>query len=187
MTATPISRRAIHDEMQHAKADFGGLLANASRADLRRRSNGTKWTNRQLLFHMLLGYVLVRALLGLMQLFSRLPDRFSRKFASILNAGARPFHVINYLGSCGGALVLRDERLVSTFGRTVDSLGRRLDGESDAELARAMYFPVDWDPYFSEVMTLGAVYHYGTQHFAHHRRQLTIPDGSDDESGHAWA
>ena len=34
----------------------------------------------------------------------RLPDGFSRRFSVLLNAGTRPFHFVNYLGSCGGAL-----------------------------------------------------------------------------------
>ena len=38
-----------------------------------------------------------------------------------------------------------------------------------------MHFPVDWDPYFADRMTLADVYHYGTQHFDHHARQLTPP------------
>jgi hypothetical protein len=33
---------------------------------------------------------------------------------------------------------------------------------------------VGWDPYFKDMMTLGDVYHYGTQHFDHHRAQLTL-------------
>jgi hypothetical protein len=37
-----------------------------------------------------------------------------------------------------------------------------------------MHFPAGWDPYFNDVMSLANVYHYGTQHFEHHRRQLTI-------------
>ena len=37
-----------------------------------------------------------------------------------------------------------------------------------------MHFPVGWDPYFKDMMTLGEVYHYGTQHFDHHRAQLTL-------------
>ena len=35
-----------------------------------------------------------------------------------------------------------------------------------------------WDPYFRDYMTLADVYHYATQHFDFHRRQLTL-DRSD--------
>jgi hypothetical protein len=178
MTVAPLDRQVIHDEMEQAKTQFHRLLANASAADLKRGSDGTRWTNEQLLFHMLFGYLVVRTLLGLVRLFGRFPDGFSRVFASILNSGTRPFHVINYLGSCGGALVFRGERRASMFDRTIDSLHRHLDAEKEATLRRGMHFPVGWDPYFNAVMSLADVYHYGTQHFEHHRRQLTIPDMS---------
>ena len=40
-----------------------------------------------------------------------------------------------------------------------------------------MPFPQRWDPYFTAWMTLAEVYHYATQHYGHHRAQLsfTIP------------
>ena len=53
---------------------------------------------------MLFGYLIVRTLLGLVRMFGRLPDSYSRVFAACLNSGTRPFHVVNYLGSCGGTL-----------------------------------------------------------------------------------
>ena len=34
-----------------------------------------------------------------------------------------------------------------------------------------MHFPVGWDPYFKDVMTVADVYRYPTQHYDHHRRQ----------------
>ncbi len=37
-----------------------------------------------------------------------------------------------------------------------------------------MHFPVGWDPYFNDYMTLREVYHYPTRHYDHHRRQLTL-------------
>ena len=37
-----------------------------------------------------------------------------------------------------------------------------------------MYFPVQWDPFFGDTMTLADVYHYGTQHYDFHRAQLTL-------------
>jgi hypothetical protein len=35
----------------------------------------------------------------------------------------------------------------------------------------SMAYPVRWDPYFRDVMTLVDIYHYPTQHFEFHRRQ----------------
>ena len=54
---------------------------------------------------MLLGYFVVRSLLGLVRTIGRMPDGISRRFARVLNAGTRPFHLVNYLGGCAGALV----------------------------------------------------------------------------------
>lgn len=123
---------------------------------------------------MVFGYMIVRRLLSLVRVFGRLPDRFSLTFARLLNSCARPFHVVNYLGSCGGALVFQGPRLASQLDRTVDMLHRRLDAETDEAMHRRMHFPADWDPFFADTMTLGDVYHYGTQHFDFHRHQLTL-------------
>ena len=142
--------------------------------ELRRPTNGTKWTNEQLLFHMVFGYLLVRNLLVLVRGFSRLPDEASRRFAVTLNAGTRPFHTINYLGSLGGIRVLGYPRTERLMDRTIRTLQASLDHSSDAELHRSMHFPVGWDPYFEDVMTIRDVYHYPTQHYDHHRRQLTL-------------
>ena len=149
-------------------------LDTATVAELRSATNGTKWTNEQLLFHMVFGYLLVRRLLLLVHGFSHLPDGASRRFAATLNAGTRPFHTVNYLGSLGGMRVLGYRRVERLMERTIRALQASLDRASDAELRRAMHFPVGWDPYFTDVMTLRDVYHYPTQHYDHHRRQLTL-------------
>lgn len=88
----------VHQEMEHARAAFHDLIRDASRESLRRRSAGTRWTNRQLLFHMVFGYLIVRTLMPLVHALGRLG--WSRRFATSLNVTHRPFHVINYLGSC---------------------------------------------------------------------------------------
>src|SRR5918994_1483371 len=82
------------------------LLDSATRAELRTPTNGTRWTNKQLLFHMLFGFVVVRVLLPLVKGFGRLPPAVSRVFAAILKAGTRPFHVLNYLSALPGGTVL---------------------------------------------------------------------------------
>jgi hypothetical protein len=174
MSQQPLSRQLIHDEMERARQTFHALVSQASPADLRRGSEGTRWTNQQLLYHMLFGYVIVRALLGLVRTFGRLPDTFSRVFAQALNSATRPFHVVNYLGSCGGAAVFHGPRLTAKFDRTIASLHRHLDKETDSALRGYMHFPVGWDPFFQDRMSLLDVYHYGTQHFDFHRRQLTL-------------
>ena len=89
----------IAAEMERARVDFHDLLDNATSAELRAGTDSTKWTNEQLLFHMLFGYLLVHNLLVLVKAFTRLPRRVSQAFAATLNAATRPFHVVNYVGS----------------------------------------------------------------------------------------
>lgn len=167
-------RQAIHAELERVRADLQGLVDRAGSADLHRRTRGTRWTNGQLLWHMAFGYLIVRRLLPLVRVFSQLPEPFSRAFAAALNAASRPFHVINYLGPVGGALVVNGPRLTRQLDRTIDVLHHRLDAESDETLTRRMHFPVRWDPFFRDTMTLEQVYRYGTEHYDFHREQLTI-------------
>jgi hypothetical protein len=169
-----IDLQRIHDEMDHAYTTFAQLTRNASRSDLNRPSDGTRWTNQQLLFHMTFGYLIVRRLLPIVRFFDRLPDRASRSFAAVLDAATRPFHLVNYLASWAGGAVLSPIRTEALLKRIIDALHRQLGGEDEASLRRSMHFPVSWDPYFKDTMTLADVYHYGTQHFDHHRAQLTL-------------
>jgi hypothetical protein len=43
-----------------------------------------------------------------------------------------------------------------------------------------MCFPVKWDPFFRDRMTLADVYHYPFQHFEFHGRQLSRGYGRQD-------
>lgn len=162
----------MHDELERARTAFHELLALATENELRSRSAGTRWTNRQLLFHMLLGFLIMRALLALARGFSRLPRGFGRGFARVLNAGTRPFDVANYLGSWLGGTFLPLRAMDVLCDRTIAKLHRRLDRERD--LSRGMHYPTRWDPFFQEFMTLGDLYRFPVRHFDFHRRQLTL-------------
>jgi hypothetical protein len=177
MVSQGFDRQPIHEELERVRLDLHQLVEQATALDLRRRTDGTRWTNGQMLWHMVFGYLIVWRLLPGARLFGRLPDGFSRRFAAALNAGTRPFHVINYLGGRGGALVFHGPRLTRLLDRTVNQLHRRLDAESEASLGRRMHFPTQWDPFFAEAMTVADVYHYGTQHYDFHRTQLTLKPG----------
>ena len=168
-----MDRRDIDAELERVTADFHRLLDSATGAELAMPTNGTKWTNKQLLFHMLFGFILVRALMPLVKGFGRLPPAASRTFAAILNAGTRPFHVINYLSALPGGTVLSRHATGELMDSTIEHLRGRLARESDHALGLAMHFPVGWDPYFNDVMTVADVYRYPIQHYDHHRRQLT--------------
>lgn len=169
-----MDRDSIAAEMDAARAALHALLTTAGAADLRRRSDGTRWTNHQLLFHMVLGYAVVRVLLPLVRLMGRLPAPAGRGWAALLNAAARPFHVINYLGPVAAARVLPPARIDALAGRVIAALRRALARETEAALHRGTPLPTRWDPYFTEWMSLAEVYRYATRHFEHHRRQLTL-------------
>jgi hypothetical protein len=171
-----LDRQAIRDEMERARQTFHQLLDHATAADLRRPSDGTRWTNEQLLFHMLFGYLIVRSLLVLARVFGRLPDWASMAFGRLLDTVRTPFHLINYAGSCIGARIIPRSRMGTTFDRVIAALQCRLDREPGADLRRGMHYPTTWDPFFARYMTMYGLYRYPTQHFDYHRQQLTLPE-----------
>jgi len=169
-----VDLQAVSREMNDDRSRLHGLLAAADASALRRRSNGTRWTNEQLLFHMVFGYLVVRALLPLVWVVSRLPAPVGQAFATSLNSARRPFHLVNYWGSCAGARVFDHTRLGWLCDRTITALQSRLQRETETSLRRGMPFPTNWDPCFRPYMTLGEIYRYPNEHFEHHRRQLTL-------------
>lgn len=169
-----MDRQPVHDELERVRADFRRLVESADDEVLRRPSNGTRWNNRQLLFHMLLGYLIIRALLRLVRVFNRLPPGASRTYARLLNAATRAFDEVNFLGSYAAGRTVSPARMVVMFDHVVNKLHWRLDAETDADLARGMHYPTRWDPFFKDYMTLADVYHFPTQHYDFHRHQLTL-------------
>ncbi|MEE2033317.1 DinB family protein [Rhodococcus chondri] len=172
--AERVDRTAIAGELERTRVHLHRLLDEVSDASLRRRSAGTRWTNEQLLFHMVFGYMVVQALLPLVRVVSRLPAGVGRRFAQVLDAGTRPFHVVNYYGSCAAALVYNRNRMGAKADRVIGALSRRLQRESESTLRRGMPFPVRWDPFFTDYMTIGELYLYPTRHFDFHEQQLTL-------------
>jgi uncharacterized protein (TIGR03083 family) len=169
----PIDRQPLVDDLERTRARLHRLLAAAPEDALPRPTVGTRWTNEQLLFHMVFGFMVVRALLPLVRVLSRLP-RVARGFAALLDAGARPFHVVNFYGSCAAALVFDHHRMGAELDRVLDSLIRRLRRETDEDLQRGMPFPVRWDPFFTDFMTIAQLYRYPVQHFDFHEQQLSL-------------
>ena len=123
---------------------------------------------------MVFGYMVVQRLLVLVRIFSRLPDPVSRVYANILDAATKPFHIINYYGSCAAALVYNRRRMGAKLDRVIASLQRKLARENDADFARGMHYPTHWDPFFEDYMTLEDVFRYPGRHFDFHARQLTL-------------
>ncbi|MGN7253395.1 hypothetical protein [Arthrobacter sp. SAFR-014] len=82
-------REQIISDYRRACATLGDTLAAARDEDLRRRSSGTRWTNEELLFHMVFGYMVVLALLPLVRILGHLPPPPGKAFARLLNASTR--------------------------------------------------------------------------------------------------
>jgi DinB family protein len=174
MADSMTDRAALAADLERVRADFHQLLALATDDDWNRPTAGTKWTNEELLFHMVFGYMVVQRLLPLVRAFGYLPHSFSRGFARILNAATTPFDVVNYRGSCLAARVYNRKRMAAKLDRVIDFLKRSINRQHDNAFRRGMHFPTRWDPYFREYMTLADVYLYPGQHYDHHRRQLTL-------------
>src|SRR5699024_8153478 len=81
---TVIDRAEITVGYLHACGDLETFLALAGDAELRSRSAGTRWTNEELLFHMVFGYMVTRRLLPLVKCFGRLPPSVGNAFAGLL-------------------------------------------------------------------------------------------------------
>ncbi len=171
---------AIHAELDRVHSEFHSLITHATAADLRRKSAGTGWSNRELLFHMLFVDLITRSLLVLVSLISCARRAALRGFASVLDMTTPAFHRVNFWGSRAGGALISPSRADAWLARVIASLHRRLDAETDWSLRRTMWFPVRWDPYVAERMSRADVYHYATLHFDHHRRQLTIGHTAGD-------
>lgn len=177
-------REACVAGYRRALRDLNSWLENATTSELQRKSNGTRWTNEELLFHMVFGYMIVRSLLPLVRIMSRLPPSWIRGFAAGLNAVTGPFDAVNYWGSRAAAMVYDRRRMGRKFEKTITALAHRLERETTVSLARSMPFPTRWDPFFRAEMTLADVYTYATLHFDFHAKQLSLrtPDSSPGSS-----
>jgi hypothetical protein len=92
----------------------------------------------------------------------------------VLKSIRRPFHLINYLGSCAGARIIPPARMPGKLDHVTAALQRRRRRDTDAALDHGMRYPTSWDSFFSSYMTLAELYQYPTRHYRYHRRQLTL-------------
>jgi hypothetical protein len=166
-------RQVVHAELERVRESFAAHVATMTPEDLRAVSDGTRWTNQELLFHMLFGYLVVRRLTWMVKLLGRLPRDSTKPFAALLDSLTPPFNWVNYMGSVAGGAVLAPEQMNRWLDRVTALIERDLDNQTEQSMARGMHYPARWDPYFKEYMTLADIYHYPTQHFDHHDRQLS--------------
>jgi hypothetical protein len=170
-----VDRAMLAADLERARTQFHRLLASAGEHDSwNRLSRGTRWTNEQLLFHMVFGYVIVARLLILVRVFGRLPDVVGRVFARLLNAATMPFNVVNYYGSRFGSRFYNRNRMGGKLDRVIDSLQCQLVRERATDFRLGMHYPTRWDPFFREYMTLEDIYRYPGEHFDFHQHQLNL-------------
>lgn len=137
-------------------------------------SHNPGWTNGQLLFHVLLGFVLVPTLARLLVLFDHLPRVSARAFAAVLNLSTPLFHRINAIGPRGGARALGKAGILRQFDRVHARILARLDRAGPRDWARTMPYPTRWDPRFRTDMRLADLFRYPIDHLRHHRAQMRI-------------
>ena len=169
-----MDKEQICAEMDRVRNDYRDLLDTATVAELRNPTDGTKWNNEQLLFHMLFGYLLVRNLRILV--WGSLACPTTRPGGSPRSSTPAPARSTSSTTSAPCSVrALWDMRAWSGSWTACSAAFRAsLRAQPERALDRGMHFPVGWDPYFTDYMTLRDIYHYPTQHYDHHRQQLTL-------------
>lgn len=161
-------------ELEWLREDFDRLIAGAADARLDARTIGTRWTNREMLFHLWFGQRIARVFIPLIGGFSRLPPGASRAWARLLAAAGRPYGWINYAASAAGGRVVPLRLIQGWMRRDTSWLIGWADGATPAELGRGMSVPENWDPYFQPWMNRADVLRWAPRHYRHHRAQLTL-------------
>lgn len=135
-------------------------------------SDNPGWTNGQLVFHVLIGFILVPLLARLFVLFDHLPRMCSRAFAAVLNLSTPLFNRINAVGPRAGARVLGRAGILRQFDRVHARILTRLDRTRPRDWERTMHYPTRWDPRFRADMRLADLFRYPIDHLRHHRSQM---------------
>ncbi|MBK8463479.1 MAG: DinB family protein [Nigerium sp.] len=176
----------VRANLEWIARDYASILVTARAGELDLPTNGTRWTNRQLLFHMLLGQRITWMVIGVMGVFARLPPSASRAWASGMAATTPLYHRLNWLGGVLGGRLFTLPRM----RRQMDALTARIldfyDQAAPADLARGMTIPPSWDPYFTDSMDRTGLLAWAPQHYQHHRRQLTLSTLPNTEPPHLF-
>ncbi len=168
------SSDTVRDELEWIGRDYRAIVRSARPEELDLPTTGTRWTNRQLLFHMLLGQIVTRAVIVVMGAFSRLPPGASRGWAAGMSAATPAYNWLNWLGSVIGGRLFTLTRMGRRMEIVTRNVLRFYDHAVPADLGRGMTVPPSWDPYFSSWMDRSALLAWAPMHYRHHRRQLTL-------------
>jgi hypothetical protein len=155
-------------------ADFEDIIRNAKADELDLPSHGTRWTNRQLLFHLVLGQNIALAGIPLLGLFSHLPPSASRIWSRLLDSCAGPYNWVNWAGSAVAGQVLKQQGMLRMMNRTTRIIVKWYERADNQALGRGMTMPGSWDPYFGQWMNRRDILEWAPKHYRHHRAQLTL-------------
>lgn len=173
--ATPefeVQRTHLRSEFEAVRTEFHTMVASISEREWTQPSRNTGWTNGEIVFHILLGFILVVPLARLLVFFDHLPDLCSRIFAQALNISTPLFDRINAMGPRAGARLLGRAGIISKFDQVHSVILARLDRARPADWEASMHYPTRWDPRFHTRMDLVALLRYPIDHLRHHREQL---------------
>lgn len=173
----------VRDDVLWIAEDFSGLVRRARPEELGAPTEGTRWSNRQLLFHMVLGQNIARAAIPLFGFFSHLPPGASRSWSRLLEAWTGPYNWVNWAGSAAGGQLLGTASMSRMMESTTGGIITWYDRADEAALARGMSVPPSWDPYFSPWMSRRDVLAWAPKHYRHHRRQLTLTTIDEGDPG----
>ena len=129
----------VRSDLEWVRDDFDRLVSNAVGPVLDAPTNGTKWTNRELLFHLWFGQRIARVFIPLIGGFSRLPPGASRAWARLLTAATRPYEWINYAASAAGSRTVPLHLIQSWMRHDTDWLIRWAERASPAEIPQARW------------------------------------------------
>ncbi len=175
----------VRDGILWIAEDFSRIVRDARPEELGAPTEGTRWTNRQLLFHLVLGQNIAWSAIPLFGLFSHLPPAASRSWSRLLEACTGPYNWVNWAGSAAAGQLLAPGAMVRMMERTTVAIIAWYDRADEAALARGMSVPPSWDPYFSPWMSRREILAWAPQHYRHHRGQLTLTTIADSGPGHA--
>ena len=167
-----IQRARLQADLNTAHQEFHEMAGAISERAWAEPSHNPGWTNGQLLFHVLLGFVLVPPLAWLLVLFGHLPRGCSRTFSAILNLSTPVFNRINAIGPRAGARILGKAGILRHFDRVHARILARLQRTHSRDWALTMHYPTRWDPRFRTDMRLADLFRYPIDHLRHHRSQM---------------
>jgi hypothetical protein len=165
---------SVREGLLWVAEDVGRIVGTVRVSELGAPTRGTRWTNRQLLFHMVLGQNIARTSIPLFGAFSRLPPGASRVWSAGLEAFTGPYNWVNWAGAVVGARVMGVGSMGRMMDRTTRAIVRWYDRAGAEDLGRGMSVPPSWDPYFSDWMDRRDILEWAPEHYRHHRAQLTL-------------